>query len=97
MVTGTSDEGYVGCCAALAAWDHRDRLQAITAITASTLVVAGAEDLATPVEPHARTIAAGIPGARLDVVPGAHLASIEATDEVNSLLGEHLATSRDRP
>ena len=72
MVAGTSDEGYIGCCAALAAWDHRDRLPAITA---PTLVVAGADDAATPVDPHARTIAAGIPGARLEVVPGAHLAT----------------------
>jgi 3-oxoadipate enol-lactonase len=33
MVAGTSDEGYIGCCAALAVWDHRNRLQAITAPT----------------------------------------------------------------
>jgi 3-oxoadipate enol-lactonase len=91
MVAGTSDAGYAGCCAALADWDHRDRLPAITA---PTLVVAGADDLATPVEPHARTIAEGIPGARLEVVPGAHLATIESPGAVNPLLREHLlATS----
>jgi 3-oxoadipate enol-lactonase len=89
MVAGTTDEGYRGCCAALAVWDHRERLPAITA---PTLVLAGADDLATPVEPHARTIAAGIPGARLEVVPGAHLATVESADEVNSLLVEHLTT-----
>jgi 3-oxoadipate enol-lactonase len=94
MVAGTSDEGYRGCCAALAAWDHRDRL---LAITAPTLVVAGADDLATPVEPHARTIADGIPGARLEVVPGAHLATIESADDVNSLLVGHLTTPTGRP
>jgi 3-oxoadipate enol-lactonase len=87
MVAGTSDEGYSGCCAALAAWDHRARLPAITA---PTLVVAGADDLATPVEPHARTIADGIPGARLAVVDGAHLATIESADAVNALLVEHV-------
>jgi 3-oxoadipate enol-lactonase len=86
MVAGTSDEGYSGCCAALAAWDHRDRLPAITA---PTLVVAGTHDLATPVEPHARTIASGIPGARLAIVDGAHLATIESADAVNALLVEH--------
>jgi 3-oxoadipate enol-lactonase len=90
MVAGTSDVGYAACCAALAVWDHRDRLPAITA---PTLVVAGADDLATPVEPHARTIAEGIPGARLAVVPGAHLATIESAEAVNALLAEHLATS----
>jgi 3-oxoadipate enol-lactonase len=87
MVAGTSDEGYAGCCAALTVWDHRDRLPAITA---PTLVVAGEHDQATPVEPHARTIAAGVPGARLEVVPGAHLANIESADAVTALLVEHL-------
>jgi 3-oxoadipate enol-lactonase len=87
MVASTSDEGYSGCCAALAAWDHRDRLPAITA---PTLVVAGADDLATPVEPHAATIAAGIPRARLEIVPGGHLATIESADVVNALLVDHL-------
>jgi 3-oxoadipate enol-lactonase len=88
MVAGTSDEGYRGCCAALAVWDHRDRL---SAITAPTLVVAGADDLATPVDPHARTLADGIPGARLEIVPGAHLATIESAAAVNRLLLAHLA------
>jgi 3-oxoadipate enol-lactonase len=87
MVASISDEGYSGCCAALAVWDHRDRLPAITA---PTLVVAGADDPATPVEPHAVTLAAGIPGARLEVVPGAHLATIESAETVNALLLEHL-------
>jgi len=87
MVASISDAGYRGCCAALAAWDHRYRLPAITA---PTLVVAGADDLATPVEPHAATIAAGIPGARLEVVPAAHLANIESADAVTALLVEHL-------
>ena len=45
--------------------------------------------LATPVEPHARTIADGIPGARLEIVPGGHLATIESADAVNELLVEH--------
>jgi 3-oxoadipate enol-lactonase len=88
MVGGISDEGYSGCCAALAVWDHRDRLPAITA---PTLVVAGADDVATPVEPHARTVADGIPGARLEIVPGGHLVTIESPDAVNALLVEHLA------
>jgi 3-oxoadipate enol-lactonase len=89
MVAGTSDAGYAACCAALVAWDHRDRLPAIAA---PTLVVAGADDLATPAEPHARTIAEGIPGARLEVVPGAHLANIESAEAVTALLTGHLAT-----
>ena len=91
MVAGTSDEGYIGCCDALAAWDHRDRL---AAITAPTLVVAGADDAATPVDPHARTIAAGIPDARLEIVPVAHLATIESAAAVNRLLLAHLLVNQ---
>ena len=93
MVAATTDVGYAACCAALTVWDHRDRLPAITA---PTLVVAGADDLATPVDPHARTIAAGIPGARLEVVAGAHLATIESAGAVNALLVEHLTATGKR-
>jgi 3-oxoadipate enol-lactonase len=88
-VTDTSDAGYVACCRAIEIWDHRERLGAVTA---PTLVLGGAEDRSTPVEPHSRTIAAGIPGARLEVVPGAHLATIESADEANRLLLEHLSS-----
>jgi 3-oxoadipate enol-lactonase len=89
MVAGTSDVGYAACCEALVAWDHRDRLPSIAA---PTLVVAGADDLATSLD-HARTIAEGVPGARLEVVPGAHLANIESPGVVTALLTEFLARS----
>ena len=55
-------------------------------------MIAGADDLATPVEPHARTIADRIPGARLEVVPGGHLATVESADAANALLAEHFRT-----
>ena len=54
-------------------------------------MVAGADDQATPVEPHARTLADGIPDARLEVVPGGHLATIESAAAVNRLLLAHLS------
>ena len=88
MVAGTPDDGYVACCEAIEKWDHVARL---AAITAPTLVVAGAHDPSTPVEPHARTIAAGVPGARLEVVDAAHVATIEQADVVNQLLIDHLS------
>ena len=50
-----------------------------------------AEDLSTPVDPHALTLAAGIPGARLEVLPGAHLATIESAEYANGLIAEHAA------
>jgi 3-oxoadipate enol-lactonase len=80
------DEGYAGCCAVLAGLDLRPDLRRITA---RTLVVSGAEDLALPPE-HQQLIAAGIPGAQLlTVSPGAHLANLEQAAQVTDALITH--------
>jgi 3-oxoadipate enol-lactonase len=86
MVAGTPDEGYLACCQALQVWDHRDRLPAISV---PTLVIAGSADPSTPVQPHAATMAAAIPGARLEVLDAAHLATIEKADEATALIAAH--------
>ncbi|HEX2773224.1 MAG TPA: alpha/beta hydrolase, partial [Micromonosporaceae bacterium] len=58
-------------------------------VTAPTLVIAGADDLATTVE-HARQIVERIPRARLAVVDhAAHLANVEQTEQVGDLLLKH--------
>jgi 3-carboxy-cis,cis-muconate cycloisomerase/3-oxoadipate enol-lactonase len=86
MLLATPDEGYAGCCEAIAAMDLRPGLPAITA---PTLVVAGGDDPATP-QPHAEAIVAAIPTARLAVVPGAaHLANVEQPRQVTRLLLDH--------
>jgi 3-oxoadipate enol-lactonase len=86
MLLATSEEGYAGCCEALAAMDLRAGLPAITA---PTLVIAGADDLATPLA-RAEAIVAAIPKARLEVVAGAaHLANIEQPEQVTRLLLDH--------
>jgi 3-oxoadipate enol-lactonase len=83
LLTDTSPDGYVGCCAAV---ETMDLLPALGSITAPTLVIAGANDLATPAE-HARRIVAGIQGAELVVVPdAAHLANVEQPDVVTALM-----------
>jgi 3-oxoadipate enol-lactonase len=84
----TPVEGYAGCCEAIAAMDLRPLLRAIQA---PTLVIAGAEDPATPVD-HAEAIAARVQGpARVEVVAGAaHLASVERPDDVSRILLAHL-------
>lgn len=87
MLTATSPQGYAECCDALATFDGRPLLQQITA---PTLVVAGVDDLATPVE-MAEELASGIKDAELLVVPGAaHLASAERPDEVTEAIAAHL-------
>jgi 3-oxoadipate enol-lactonase len=84
---GSRPEGYAGCCEAIAAMDLRPWLGSVTA---PTLVIAGAEDPATPPW-HGAVIASGIPDARLKVIRGAsHLANIEAAGEVTAALLGHL-------
>ena len=87
MFLSVDAEGYARCCEALALWDVRDEL---AAIAAPTLVVAGADDPSTPPS-TVETVAAGIPGARFEVVAdAAHLANVERAGEFNRLLEEHL-------
>jgi 3-oxoadipate enol-lactonase len=64
----------VACCQAIAGINTTARLPSIAV---PTLVIAGALDQGTPPE-MARTIAQGIPGAQLVVLPGAsHLSELE--------------------
>ncbi|GAA2712869.1 3-oxoadipate enol-lactonase [Micromonospora olivasterospora] len=86
MLTNTPAAGYAASCAAIAAMDQRADLGRVTA---PTLVIAGADDLATPVE-HAVEIVERITGARLALVDqAAHLANVEQPEVVSRLLQEH--------
>jgi 3-oxoadipate enol-lactonase len=88
MLRGTPPEGYAVCCESVGTFDVRDRLGEITA---ATLVVAGSEDPATPVE-TVRLIAEGIPGAQFVVIPQAsHLVSAEQPEAVTARIREFLA------
>jgi 3-oxoadipate enol-lactonase len=93
FLTGLEDtdpEGYACCCEAIAGMDQRADL---AAITAPTLVIAGADDPATPPE-HGAEIAAGIDGACLEVIPAAaHLAAVSAPDVVTDALRAHLSAA----
>jgi len=82
-------EGYAACCAAIRDMDLRE---AITTITAPTLIVAGADDPSTP-PPLMEDIRARIPDAELVVIPrAAHLLAVERADVVNA----HLSAFLDR-
>jgi 3-oxoadipate enol-lactonase len=90
MVAATSAEGYAGCCEAIAALDLRDDL---ASIKAPTLAIAGADDPATP-PAKLEEIAAGVPHARLLVVPrAAHLANAEQPAIITPALIAHLEQS----
>ena len=87
MVAATPSPGYAGACAAIEDMDLRPDLPGITA---PTLVLAGADDPATPPE-HGRAIAAAIPGARFEVLAGAaHLATFQQPGAANRLILEAL-------
>jgi 3-oxoadipate enol-lactonase len=73
MLLGTDPEGYGGCCAAIRDMDLRKML---ALIRTPTLVIAGDSDPATPLE-HAELIVNSIDGARLAILPAAHLSNVE--------------------
>ncbi|NUS17463.1 MAG: alpha/beta fold hydrolase [Streptomyces sp.] len=90
MVATTDQACYVAACEALAAFDIRE---ALGSISVPTLVVAGADDTETP-PADARLLVAGIPDARLAVVPATgHLAPVEEPAAVGDLLARHFATA----
>jgi len=58
-------------------------------IGAPTLVLVGDQDVETPLS-YAEAIAGGIPGARLEIIPGCgHISNLEAPEAVNAALREH--------
>ena len=74
LIAGTPAEGFAGCCEAIIGYDVSG---ALGWVRCPTLVMVGQEDQATP-PAMAETLANGIPGARLHVIPdAAHQASIE--------------------
>lgn len=78
--------GFAAICDAFLSCDITHRLPEIAA---PTLVMVGSHDVLKP--PHySEIIAAGIPGARLQVLDGPHAIVIEKADEVNAALLEHL-------
>lgn len=72
-----SAEGYIGCCIAIKAMDHRDLLRHISA---SVLVIAGNQDVATPLA-HSEYIYNHITHAKLVVLEAGHISNLERAAE----------------
>ncbi|MFJ8510837.1 4-carboxymuconolactone decarboxylase [Streptomyces avermitilis] len=90
MVRTTDPGCYIASCEALAAFDVRAELGRIGV---PTLVLVGSDDQVTGLA-EARTLVAGIPDARLAVVPGAsHLVPVEQPAAVTDLLVRHFSTA----
>ena len=88
---GVDPQGYAGCCEAIAALDLRSSLGRISA---PALVIAGAEDPATPPW-HGAQIASAVGCSRLRVIRGgSHLANVSQPGEVTAALLAHLTSPR---
>jgi len=87
IFVATDDEGYAGCCDAIAEWDFTDRLGEITA---PTMVVGGRRDPTVAPE-RSQALAAAIPGAALALIPGAaHLTAVSHPQELATAVLAHL-------
>lgn len=87
LIAATKPDGFVGCAGAIRALDITEK---IAAIRLPTLVIAGAEDPGTP-PAMSETIAARIPGARLEVISDAsHLSAVEKPAEFARLVRDFL-------
>lgn len=74
--------------------DRDGVLEKLSAITTPTLVLVGDEDVAT-VPLKSERICAAIPGARMQILPGAgHSSTIETPDTVNAAMEAFLSGSR---
>ena len=73
MMLTTPVQGYIACCEALSTLDQRELLPAIKS---PTLVIAGRQDLSTPVA-AGELIRSKIPGASMTLLDAAHISNVE--------------------
>ncbi|HEX7300658.1 MAG TPA: 3-oxoadipate enol-lactonase [Solirubrobacteraceae bacterium] len=87
MLVAMPAEGYAACCGVI---ERMDLVAQLGAIRAPTLVIAAADDPATPPE-HGELIASLVPGARLAIVEDAqHLPTVEQPRAMTDLIVRHL-------
>lgn len=87
MLAAIHPNGYRQAAIAL---HYTDFLDLLPAISVPTLVIAGEHDRVVAME-HSRQLADGIPGARLEVIPGAgHLSNQQKPDEYNAIVRRFL-------
>ena len=90
MLAASPPDGYAWSCAAI---EHMDLRPLLADVRAPTLVIAGEQDAAAPPPSHGWLIANGIPGARYELVPAAHVANVEQPELVTNLIIDHLEAS----
>ncbi|MEM7534529.1 MAG: 3-oxoadipate enol-lactonase [Chloroflexota bacterium] len=89
MLTRTPVDGYTGTCEALRDADMREQ---VGSITTPSLVICGAEDLATT-PAMAQELADALPNSKLDLIDGAaHLPCIEQPDQMAAVIAQFLSS-----
>ena len=73
MMIATPAQGYIACCEALSTLDQRELLPRIKS---PTLVIAGRQDMSTPVA-AGEFIRSQIPGASMTLLDAAHISNVE--------------------
>jgi pimeloyl-ACP methyl ester carboxylesterase len=90
MMRSTAPAGWIGALEAMK--QRRDQTDLLPSIAVPTLVVVGEGDALAPVD-VAEAMAKAIPGARLEIVPGAgHVSNLENPEVFNRALSEFLST-----
>lgn len=93
IFTAVDSRAHAAACHALGGYDDAARL---AEITASTLLLVGADDFATPPS-MAETLHAGIPRSRLHVLPEIRHLSLVESPHARELVRQHFTTSDARP
>lgn len=83
---GTDPNAYAAACAALRDMNLNDHLGNVAA---PALIIAGSQDAGTTMA-HAAQVEAGIRGAKLLALPGAHLTNVECSDAFTQGVLDHL-------
>lgn len=92
MLLSTKAEGYAATAEAIAAADLQGQTRQLRM---PALVLVGEHDVATPVA-EARALAQAIPGARMQVIPGAaHIPTLQAAGAITEAMTRFLATVAD--
>jgi 3-oxoadipate enol-lactonase/4-carboxymuconolactone decarboxylase len=87
VLLSTDPAGYAGCCAAIRDMDQSSLL---AAIHAPTMIVVGDRDVSTPWQGHGDVLAGGIPHARVERLPAAHLSNLERRRSFTAALTDFL-------
>ncbi len=86
MFSSIDSDGYCGCCAAIRDMDLR---QVANLNKLPTLIIAGAQDLATPIE-HSEYLLSQYSDGKLITLDAGHLSNIEQTEGFNQAILDFL-------